>query len=264
MNLKTITLSTLSFLTISALFFNSCRTRERDIDITEGKEAVLLERTNDDVISIVHQADQGQLANYGCATVTKNTGALPNTMVIDFGPGPCVSQDGKLRSGKILVSYEGNYADSGSRRIISFENYFVDTNAVKGTKTVETTKNSAGNLIVNINAQDTIIKKTGEVVTAIMERKREYTAGLNTAQWIDDAYTITGKGTGVRANGYNFTCIISKPLVVDFSCKTRIMSGEMQIQPQGKELRTLNFGDGTCDRDATIFINNKAYNIVFE
>ncbi len=266
MNVKTITLSTLCFLTIGALLFNSCRTRERDIDITEGQEAVMLERTNDDIISIVHQAETGFLSNYGCATISKNTVAVPNTLTVDFGVAPCICNDGKIRNGKINVAYTGNFADSGSNRVITLENFTVDTNKVSGHKTLITSKNSLGNITIAIESMDTVIKKkTGELVTGISTRTREYINGcLSTAQWIDDKYLVTGNGSGTRANGFNFTSKISKPLQAAFDCVPRFTSGEMQIQPQGKEIRILNFGDGNCDKNATIFINNKAYNIDFE
>jgi hypothetical protein len=266
MNLKTITLSTLCFLSISALFFNSCRTRETDADITEGREAVLLERTNDDIINIVHQADLGILDNYGCAIITKNTASNPKTIVIDFGPTPCKSQDGKMRSGKILVDYDLPFADSGSYRKITFQNYFVDTNQIKGTKSVANLgENSFGNIVINIASMDTIIKKKSlDLVTGILTRQREYTNGIGSAQWIDDTYMITGNGSGTRANGFNFTTKITKALHVDFSCVYKILSGEMQIQPQAKEIRTLQFGAGVCDKVASLSINNKAYSFDFE
>lgn len=265
MNIKTITLTACIFVTISALFFNSCRVRERDEDKTEAEESILLERTNDDVINIVSQADNGTfLPNYNCALITRNL--VAKTIELDFGTVPYKCADGKNRTGKILIAYEGNFMDSGATRIITYENYFVDTNQVKGNKTLlNIGKNTAGNTVINMVSADTIIKKkTLEVVTAALTRKREYTGGTTTPYWEDDTYSVTGSGSGTRANGFNFTCKISKALQMQFNCVYRITSGEMQIQPQAREIRVLDFGDNTCDKNATLSINDQKFNIEFQ
>ncbi len=267
MKLKSVLFITMGFFAFSAICLQSCKTRERDTDTTEGEESLLLTRTNDDVVSIVAQAEQGILANYGCATITNNTSTLPTTMEIDFGAGACICQDGKIRNGKILVSYDGAFNELGSTRTVSFNNYTVDTAKVSGIKTIKNLgpNGNTGNMQISISSMDTIVKKANAgTVTGILEQNREYTAGFNTVQWSDDRYLLTGTIAGKRANGFNFAAKISKPIVVDFTCKYRLVSGEMQIQPQARDIRILSLGDGTCDKSAALFINNKAYNIDFE
>ena len=37
--------------------------------------------------------------------------------------------------------------------------------------------------------------------------------------------------------------------------------GKIDMQPQGKALRSLTYGDGTCDSKAEVEINNKTFNV---
>jgi hypothetical protein len=53
---------------------------------------------------------------------------------------------------------------------------------------------------------------------------------------------------------------IIQPLVKEIGCKW-ITSGKVEIQPTGKLLRTVDYGNGTCDKDATLLINGNTYNI---
>ena len=53
---------------------------------------------------------------------------------------------------------------------------------------------------------------------------------------------------------------ITSPLKRDLSCNW-ISAGTIELQPTGKPLRTIDFGTGTCDNQATVTINGTIYNI---
>ena len=56
-----------------------------------------------------------------CAIVTRDTISTPRTITIDFGTG-CTGQDGRLRSGKVIVTYTGGgYFTPGASWTITFE-----------------------------------------------------------------------------------------------------------------------------------------------
>jgi hypothetical protein len=269
MKLKTVAITALSFLAIGSLVFTSCQ-RERDTDTTETTETALLERTNDDVLNIADQGNTGSLGQFktrgGCATVTRDTINIPHTITIDFGTTNCLGQDGKNRRGIINVSYTGKYKDSGSVKTITSSNFYVNDNKVVMNKTVVNHgKNAAGNTYYTIDAIDSIYKANNAGTIAwTTSRMREFTAGENTVQWIDDMYKVTGTASGMRANGLTWSMNITQPLVIDCSCVYHIVSGQMQMQPQGKALRTMDYGNGACDNAATVTINNKTFNITFK
>jgi hypothetical protein len=249
-----------------SIFFTSCQ-RERDTDVSEGEETVLFERAGDDVYAITDQASTGDLAQYrSCATIIHDTLNTPHVLTVDFGTTNCLCADGKLRRGKIITTYTGPFKQAGTVRTTTYDDYFVNDHQLKGIKIVTNNGlNSNNNPSWTIDTKDTIIKaNNGGTVTWQSIRNREKIAGSSTPMWTDDKYSITGNGSGVKANGNNWSMTISNPLIIDHNCVFRIISGTIQFQPQGKVLRTLDYGNGTCDNDATVTINNKIFNIKFK
>lgn len=54
---------------------------------------------------------------------------------------------------------------------------------------------------------------------------------------------------------------ITKPLVKEVLGCRYFTQGKIEMQPQGKALRVMDYGDGSCDNDATVTLNNKVFNI---
>ncbi|MBK6985431.1 MAG: hypothetical protein IPH32_12070 [Bacteroidetes bacterium] len=72
----------------------------------------------------------------------------------------------------------------------------------------------------------------------------------------DDVYEITGNSSGVNREGRAFTTNITNPLVKKSSCKF-ITSGSLDLTPDGFKTRTVDFGSGACDDDATYTVNGQ-------
>ncbi|MCX6307374.1 MAG: hypothetical protein NTY32_00615, partial [Bacteroidia bacterium] len=66
-----------------------------------------------------------------CPLITVNTIAVPHVMTIDFGT-TCTGKDGRVRSGKILVSAT-SFKIFPSIRQKTFENFVVDGKKLEGT-----------------------------------------------------------------------------------------------------------------------------------
>jgi hypothetical protein len=269
MKLKTIYISSIFFLAISSLVFTAC-TRERDFDTSDGEETILMERNADDVFSIVNQAATGDVSQFkkdrGCATITHDTLSNPKTLIVDFGLNNCLCNDGKLRRGKIVTTYTGAFKANNNSRTTTFLNYFVNDNQVKGIKTVVNKGiNTSGILSWTITNVDTLVLPSNAgSITYQSNLNREMTAGMATNQWTDDRFSVTGSGSGIRANKNTWSMAITKPLTIDHSCIYRMVGGTIQYQPQAKSLRSLEYGDGACDNNATITINNKVIAIKFK
>ena len=71
-----------------------------------------------------------------------------------------------------------------------------------------------------------------------------------------DDYSITGNSTGKNRDGKNFTTTITNPIIKKASCKW-ITSGTLDLTPDGFKTRTVDFGNGTCDDDATYTVNGQ-------
>jgi hypothetical protein len=274
--MKRNTLSLLGMLTLSLLIvFSACKKDGNNTDETEeetgyAEEHARLEQTFDDAESLSDEAftnggsqlKGGQYLLSSCATVTKDTVSNPHTLTIDFGTTNCLCNDGRYRRGQIIVTYTGKYRDSGYTHTISFNNYYVNDNKVTGTRTV-TNKglNSNGKPYFEIAINGAIILDSNKgTISKVCNRTRTWVAGSNTLVRLDDVYEITGSGTLTRANNTTVAVNITSPLVAAASCNW-IKQGTVQLTPQNKPLRTLDYGNGNCDNKATLTVGTKTKTI---
>lgn len=269
-----ILVKTFLFAVLFGVVISGCKKDEQeDLDTTSSSDNALAEATFNDVKNIADQAEQGSLTTYRmsestsflthCATITRNDTVNPKVLTIDFGSSNCEGHDQRNRRGKIIVTYTGAYRDSGSTHTITFDNYYVNDNKVEGSKTVTNTgRNSAGNLTYSISVSGSIILANGKgTITWTSNRTREWVAGESTLlNWTDDAYLIRGSASGTSAAGVAYSANISTALRVQLNCRY-IVSGVFDITPSGKVTRSINYGNGTCDAQATVTINGNVYNI---
>jgi hypothetical protein len=255
----------------SSLLFTSC-VRERDTDISLAKDEVIGDFVYSDAFHIASDASTKStgenLANYKtsgyCAVLTHDTLSSPRTMVIDFGSINCMSNDSRTRRGKILVSYTTRFADSGNVISISYDNYFVDDYRIMGDQTfINKGKNVAGHSYFSqevtgkILHADTTIKDT---LYWNATREMTWVSGEDTPMWFDDMYETVGTGNGRGVKGEFYASNITSPLLREVMCRF-IKAGKIEMQPQGKALRIIDYGNGNCDQDASVELNNKRYAI---
>lgn len=247
--------------------------QDEDSDTSSSADNSLAEGIYNDVNNMADQAADGSLATYrivdreggilsACATISNDTSVTPHILTIDFGSSNCLCKDGRNRRGKVMISYEGRYRDAGHIHTITFSDYFVDDNQVLGVKTVTNNgKNTSGNTVFTINVDGKIIKaNAGGTIIWKSNRSREWIAGESTLSWNDDVYLITGSATGTSATGRNFTLTILTALRKEIGCR-HFVSGQLSLAPDNKLTRLIDYGNGTCDNEATVTINNKTYTI---
>ena len=196
-----------------------------------------------------------------CAIVTNDT--INRVLTIDFGNG-CVGHDGRLRSGQILVAYNGHYLDPGFYRNISFNNFFVDSNQVTGQRNLTNNGiNGAGHLTWSVTAQNLrVTQPSGSYHEWNSARTRELIAGDTSPHWVfDDVYLITGSGSSVNSNQATCTVTILSALRKEVSCRW-LVSGAVEIFPANRPVRVLDYGNGNCDRHATVTMNGVTRNIL--
>lgn len=192
-----------------------------------------------------------------CPTVTfaQAEGTWPNTITIDFGTG-CTRPDGRVLKGKIIVNQTADIRTSGAMRTITHDQFFVDNVKVEGTRTW--TNNG-----LNASFQWTYTKvatnmkltwEDGDVTTWSSTRVSTLTGGGATATHKDDVWSSTGTASGENRNGRDFTATITEPLIKRANCRW-ISKGIIEFTV-GDRTRTIDFGDGTCDRLATLTLDN--------
>lgn len=263
---------------VTALSFGGCKKDKEDTDQRAAIDNAVCENAFNDVFK---QVDNGakqtsqsgaqkimQLDSIGCATVSItpfDTITWPKTLTIDFGTSNCLCSDNKYRRGKIIANLTGRYRDAGTVITVTLDNYFVNDNQVEGTKTITNmghvgTYNGGNNLKYSIVVTDGKITTSDGVATWSSTRYREWIEGESTTwpNWQDDVYLITGSASGTTINQNTYTILITNALRVALDCKW-VESGTLEVTPQGLATRTLDFGSGNCDNQATVTINGVTY-----
>lgn len=268
----------LTILAASLLAFHSCEKKEDkpvDTDTQAASDNEQAEAISDDAMRKADAATKGQSSfklsdsngSYeqmmACATVTRDTSvANTTTVTIDFGTTNCTSADSRLRRGKIIYSFTGNYFAAGSVRTLRFDNYFVDDHKVEGDHTITFAgmDTLSGYYTWNIQANSMkITRPDGKSHTWSSTRKREMLTGAQTIfDFSDDSYQISGSANGTNVNGVAYSVTIDSPLKVAVSCRY-IMGGVATLKATGISDRIIDFGDGTCDNTATVTIDKVSY-----
>jgi hypothetical protein len=150
----------------------------------------------------------------------------------------------------------------GSKKTVTFDNFFFNGIKVEGTRAIE-------NLGFNAN-QDMVfgVKQTGgkltlpngKTIERDVDHQREWIAGLNTKNRWDDEVLITGTASGVNVNDVAYADTITTALHWKRACKF-IVSGVVKISRVGKDPVELNFGTGDCDAIATVTVNGESKDI---
>jgi len=197
-----------------------------------------------------------------CATVTLDTTVFPRVLTIDFGEENCLCNDGKYRRGKIIITFTGRYREPGTVITHGFENFYVNDKSIDGTKVVTNMgENDNGNLYFTIEVVG-VIQRPGDSGTFSWNasRVREWIQGSDTKNRWDDIYLVTGTAEGTRPNGLTWEREIMTPLRIELACRF-IVSGTVEIRPQDRPVRLLDYGNGDCDNVATVTINGETYTI---
>lgn len=248
------------------LAFASCRKEDdkRDRDYSAATDQSRAEDVFTDMLAVVDQAvkDNG-LRDLCNPSVTFDTSATPRTITIDFGDVNCTAANGRLRRGRILVSYTGRYRDPGTVITITPQDYYVNNNQVTGAKTVT-------NMGLNDNDQPWFTVSVDGAITAAdgswtathqAQRARTWIQGYDTPALLDDVYLITGTGSGVNRNGVAYTSEITQALRVELGCSWRLVSGTVTITPAGGLPRTIDYGNGACDGNFTVTVGGQTFTV---
>jgi hypothetical protein len=187
-----------------------------------------------------------------CPTVTlaQPRGTWPNTITLDYSDAGC-TKGGRTFKGKVVIEQTNPMNVDGAVRTIGFVNFFVEDVLIEGSKTVSNAgNNTAGLPKFNVSVDEKLTYPDGTVATHTATRERTMTEGSSTTTRNDDVWTVTGGGQGVNRSGDTYASTITTALVKRNPCAW-IGEGVIEFSLNGLT-RTLDFGDGTCDREATI------------
>ncbi|MBI1267133.1 MAG: hypothetical protein GC193_06860 [Cryomorphaceae bacterium] len=201
-------------------------------------------------------AGEGFLAS--CVTVTDSgEDEYPRTIILDYGDG-CVGPGGNMRSGTIHITLTNDMSEIGATRTVTFQDFAFNSKQLSGNRITTRVANTT-------DGEPQFTRSVDMTITHINTIERHFTenivwtSGYDTEACGDNVFTITGSGYIVRPSGAVVNRTISIPLVRDFICGYTV-SGVVTIDaPNG--VRIIDFGNGTCDDEATVIFNGTSTTI---
>ena len=249
------------------VLFSSCsEDGEGSTDLVQEfdlESETTIEANYDDVDEVVNAGLESGGSNAGRIVedelldgVTVTRDSANNMITIDFGDG-VEGPGGRVRKGKIIITYEGRKWEPGSFRQVTFEEFFIDDVKVEGVRTHTNTAESRDD-----NPQFAITLSGGKltftdgtVASREVDKLRTWIRATNP---LDDEVTMEGIASGARRDGVTYSMEILEPIVYKRDCRrARVfvpVAGVKQIT-SGENVMSIDYGDGTCDNIATVTVN---------
>jgi hypothetical protein len=206
---------------------------------------------------------KGDIFSLGsCPAVIVNFMTPPFSITLDWGMG-CINGDGITRSGTINISLSGLMNEKNNVATMKIENYIVDDRKISGTTRITYLGPNPGNSWPRYSiVSDGKIEFTDKsVITYHSESVRLQAAGSGTTSIADDIWrTEIQNANGTNKDGTKWTAKTTKVMIKKGDCKW-YNSGTLVITPEKGDLKTIDFGDGTCDNKATIKIGDNTTDI---
>ncbi len=234
---------------------------EVDTDVSTATDNSTADASFSGVFNAVNENSEAVNDRSGsCATITIDTSTTtitgyPKTLTVDYGTsGTCSG-----KKGRFTAVFSGPFKDAGSVITVTYQSYYDLTNAIAVTKHTITNNGigSDGNYSFTDSIQGATITNATGSFTCNSTKKLTWTAGRGTATSADDEFTLSAETTGTSTKGISFKSVTTTPLAINHTC-AYIASGVIKITNTvgGKEkVRTIDFGDGTCDAKATVEIS---------
>lgn len=188
-----------------------------------------------------------------------DTSKFPKTITLDYGDSCSVidNNDTIVRSGKIIIVVTGRYWKAGSTRTLTFDNFYINSIKIEGTRTVTTNAlNDKGNYSWTIVVENgKIIFNDTTYLTYQTNRTREW-INNGTLTRLDDTISITGSESGTNINGKTYEKTVIEPLKKPFGCPV-FVSGIVETKINGKLAYTVDYGNGNCDKIVTVTVGDK-------
>jgi hypothetical protein len=245
-------------LTILTLSF-SCKKTNRNNAAEVVQQNNLGDVTFLDFAFMAEQVAQGpkyfSTFNGDCSTLKYDTTGTTITATIDYGTEVCACNDGKKRSGKIVIVYPINNTAVGAVTTVTPTDYVVNASSIVGLRTA-TVKSKD---IVEVVSTATIT--VGEKLDPIYWNanwSKKFIENTNSPNVIAGRnYEITGTTTGKTARGDDFTVNITEALKVQSGCRS-IKGGITTITSSNfKDEAKVDYGNGACDSHASLIYGKK-------
>ncbi|MES2515319.1 MAG: hypothetical protein V4580_14295 [Bacteroidota bacterium] len=189
-------------------------------------------------------------------TVTDANGYYVNgpvTFELAYSAG-FVGNDGIPRTGALRITTPKRWSQLNNTVTVDLVNFLVNNKVTySGQLKINRTSSTSVTLeVINGHCSDGSwnIDYTG--TKTLTQKQGQNTPNIEA----DDVFEITGSSSGTNREGRKFSTNITNALVKKSSCKF-ISSGSLDLTPDGFKTRTVDFGNGDCDDNATYTVNGQ-------
>ena len=177
----------------------------------------------------------------------------PVSFEIDYGTTGCLGSDGVYRKGKLKITTAKRWKKYGNTITVDLIGFNANSMDLSGQ--VKITYSDSVTLATEI-INGRCSNGTWQIDYSGVKTMKQI-AGYSTKQdGSDDIYSIGGTTTGKNREGRNYTTTITSNLIKKSNCQW-ITSGTVELSPDGFRTRTVDFGNGACDDDATFTVNGQ-------
>ncbi|MBL6446997.1 hypothetical protein JMN32_11800 [Fulvivirga sp. 29W222] len=265
----------------SSFLFQACSEDENEVTTVSAEEELGIVENSSETETVVDEdlllmdqavaeisASGGRIEGDSlCVIVIRDE--VAKTITLDFGDS-CIGPYGRERSGKIIITYGGTFDDDMANRVITFENYYVNNKKITGAILLrDMNRNVDGNLTATRALEGyTIHYPDGNTFVMNGATTREWIEGEGDGIVASNVFKITGAYEGVSTRGRGFTHTITEPIIMNFGCRANggfvRISGVKEMVINGidrNRTRTVDYGDGSCDNEFTVTINDRVYTV---
>jgi hypothetical protein len=181
-----------------------------------------------------------------------------NSLTIDFGEG-CEGPRGRVRKGKIIVTFTDKFWMPESVITATFEDFYFNDLQLEGSRTITNLSTS----LDDYPKQKIELKNgkltwpDGSFITREATRTRLWKRAANP---LNDEIEVFGTATGTNKNGVKYTSTVAEetPVVLKRACwSSKVfvpVQGIKVITRDSKPAVTIDYGDGTCDKLLTLTV----------
>jgi len=275
-------ISVLSIILFAAITMIACEKNKsvEDIDLMTAEDDAIADMAYDDVFTevdmVLNIMDQFGYTMPGLKSeldtcpvisiVTTDGNFWPRKVIVDYGDG--CTHTKRTRKGRIIITISGPMWEQGSSRTVELEKFYVNGHKVEGTRVVtnegrwsEGEYDGKLHFSVVLTGGKVYVPDTDIVISKEVNRTRTFVEGEDT-RWDrrDDIWFIDGFATGINRKGIPFSREITKSLWKEIGCRF-FTKGTVLISAGGRPDVILDYGDGTCDREATVTVGDETRTI---
>lgn len=267
--MKRILYSAILLVSAAALTLNSCKKEEPDTEtqsaidnsVCEGEFTGRMGVINS--IAIKEQGVKSVLSGSPMIIINPadTLDGFPITMTLDYGTGTTDSIDGKVRKGIVQCTFDRSWDTIGAIVTVKLINYYVAKNASSNfvqyaCDSMMIIHNSAYSYTNNVIGGKCIAASWN--LEWACSRTMTQTAGGGDFNPYNDVFEFTGSANGKNREGKTYTVNVTVPVIKRATC-TWIEKGRIDLTPQGLATRTVDYGSGSCDNQATLTINGNTF-----